>query len=450
MRTLYKLIALSAALMFTSCDDQLDLTDPNNIGPEIALSTDKNVKSTLLGAYNALSNGAYFGGNSLRNAELLSAGGEIVFSGTFNDVADIYRKEIVTANTDVANLWIASYNTINICNNVLNAINVVRAEDRNQVRGEALFLRGLSYFELTKFFGKPYSAGNLNTNLSVPLMLAADANSPIKKARSTVQEVYSQIVADLTEAESLLADGPNDTKGSKQAAAAVLSRVYLQMANYAAARDAANRVITSGIYQLETTVAGAFNGSSTSEDIFDIAVSEVDGVNNMVTFYAAAANGGRGDVEVMTAHLNLYDPLDARRNLFYIDPGTGDTRVGKWADRFSNVKLVRLAEMYLTRAEANFRLGTAIGSSPLNDINVIRNRASLSSLASVTLANILNERRLELAHEGQRLHDIKRLQQSIVEGSETFAYDADLLVFPIPQREIDVNGSLVQNSGYTQ
>jgi tetratricopeptide (TPR) repeat protein len=446
-----KILLVAATLLATACEDKLDLTDPNNAEDKFALATDTNVKSTLIGAYNNLSAGAYFGGNTLRNSELMAANDEIVFSGTFNDVSDLYRKEMIAANSDVANMWIAAYATINTVNNVLSALDVVNEDDRDQVEGEALFLRGLSYFELIQFFAQPYSAGNTTTNLGVPIRLVEDRNSTEPVGRATVQQVYDLILDDLNTAESQLAEGPNSGKATAEAAAAVLSRVHLQMANYVEARDAADRAISSGNYELVDEVALAFEGPTTSEDLFNIPVSEVDGINNMVTFFAASALGGRGDVEVQDSHLDLYEADDERLSeLFYIDPSTDDIRTGKWANQFGNVKMIRLAEMYLTRAECNERLGTSVGDSPLNDVNLIRERAGLDPLGAVTLADILNERKLELALEGQRLHDVKRLQESIVLGAVTFFYDDDLLVFPIPQREIDVNTALAgqQNPGY--
>jgi hypothetical protein len=101
--------------------------------------------------------------------------------------------------------------------------------------------------------------------------------------------------------------------------------------------------------------------------------------------------------------------------------------------------------MYLTRAEANFRMGTSIGDTPGNDLNaVIRKRAGLNPVV-VNLANIIYERRLELAHEGQRIHDIRRLKLSV----DGFAYDDNKSIFPIPSREVNAgSGILIQNPGY--
>lgn len=444
-----KLILLTFLLYVGSgCDDQLDLLDPNNILTELTYTSDKGVKLALIGAYNALSDDDYFGGSTQRNSELMAANDEVVFSGTFNDVSDIFRKEITSPNNDVAALWIEAYNTINISNNILNAMSVVNEADQEQVQGEALFLRGISYFELVKYFALPYSAGNTTTNLAVPIMLETDINSLEQKPRNTVEEVYTQIIADLTDAEALLAEGPNPGKATQEAAAGILSRVYLQMADYANARDAADRAIATGNYTLTSTVADAFAEGSSSEDLFDIPVSTVDGTNNMNVFYASATNGGRGDIEVMPSHLALYEPGDERGDLFYIDDATDETRVGKWIYQFGNVKVIRLAELYLTRAECNERLGTTVGDTPLNDVDLIRGRAGLGSIGTATLAAILLERRLELAHEGQRLHDIKRLMGNVTQGIDTFPFDDPKLVFPVPQREMDVNSNLIQNEGY--
>jgi hypothetical protein len=110
------------------------------------------------------------------------------------------------------------------------------------------------------------------------------------------------------------------------------------------------------------------------------------------------------------------------------------------------VNLFRLSEMYLTRAECNQRLNTTIGDTPLNDYNAIHQRAGLTAKGSVTLDDILYERRLELAHEGFKLHDMKRLKQNV--GS--MPYNDPKLVYPIPAREIAANPALAdqQNPGY--
>ena len=118
----------------------------------------------------------------------------------------------------------------------------------------------------------------------------------------------------------------------------------------------------------------------------------------------------------------------------------------KWYNYFDNIPVVRLTELYLMRAECNFRLGTSIGADPLDDINVLRDRAGIGELEDLTLDAILLERNKELAFEGYRLHDLKRTKKNI----GTFPHNSPKMVFPIPYREISVNPALVQNPGYSQ
>lgn len=445
----YISIILALGVVFTSCDKKLDLLPQQSVAEEVALSSDANVKKVLSGAYDAVSSSSLYGGDLFLYAELLAANGEIRWEGTFNQPREIWLKSMLTTNSYVRDSWLRAYNTINICNNILTAISVVNTADQNRVKGEALFLRGAMYFELVKFFARPYSAGSVTSNPGVPLILTPTRgiDQSAYVARSTVEQVYTQILADLNEAESLLPNA-NGVYASKPAASGMLSRVYLQMEKYPEARDAANRTITVAVANGKSLVvpySAAFNNSSNvAEYLFAIQVSAQDGANDMHLFWSVPEYGGRdGDVSIQASHLAMYEAGDDRLDLFY--DGAGDTRSGKWQQQYKVLPVIRLAEMYLTRAEANFRAGTSIGATALADINLIRTRVSLGSLGSVTLADILNERKLELAHEGHAVHDLKRLKQS----ADGFAYNADKMVLPIPQREVDASrGVIEQNSGY--
>ena len=436
-------------LMFViaSCDKKLDLLPRQSVAEEVALSSDANVKKVLSGAYDAVSDGDLWGGNLQLFGELLGANGEIMWEGTFNQPREVWRKEMLTTNSFIRDTWLDAYDAINITNNILSAVDVVNEADRDRVKGEALFLRGSMYFELVKLYAKPYSAGNTNTNPGLPLIL-----TPTRKidewsyvSRSTVEQTYAQILADLNEAEALLPN-TNSVYATKSAAAGMLSRVFLQMAQYANARDAANRALTAATGKsLVNPYSAAFNNSSNvSEYIFAIMVNEQDGSNNMHLYWSIPAFGGRdGDVSIDDSHLALYEATDDRKDLFYV--GAGATRSGKWKEQYKILPIIRIAELYLTRAEANFREGTAVGATPLEDVNRIRVRAGLLPLAAVTLDIILKERKLELAHEGQAIHDRKRLKLT----TDGYAFDAWQLVFPIPQRDIDASqGAIEQNEGY--
>jgi hypothetical protein len=459
MKKTYLIIFLLALI---ACNDDLKLKPTASLDQSVALSTESNIQTALLGAYDGLSGysaalGSYgfmWGGDLFLYSELLAADGEITWVGTFNQPREIYGKKILTNNSFVRSNWTGGFYTINICNNILESVDIVKDEfERKRIKGEALFIRGSVYFELVRFFGQSYSAGNTSSNLAVPLVLAStkSINEDSFPARATVEQIYQQVIADLTQAESLMLEYSSSPDGSENdpyathgAAAAILSRVYLSMGDFTKARDAADRVISSGNYDLTDTYAEAFNNSQNStEDIFAMQVNDQDGTNDMQLYCSIPAYGGRdGDVQIEQKHLNLYETGDERLGLFYT--GNGAIRTGKWKLQYKNVTVVRLAEMYLTRAECNYRLSTAIGDTPANDLNLIRSRVGLDPVLVPDLDDILKERKLELALEGSRIHDLKRLQGS----ADGFAYNADAMVFPIPAREISANKNLKQNPGY--
>lgn len=438
----------SLAVLAFGCDGRLDVAPTQTIDETNALATDQDVKVTLTGAYDGLGSTNFYGGAIQYTGELMGDDREVLFGGTFSTLDEIWRKTVTPGNTQTTATWLSGYAAVNRANNVLGALSVVNEGDRAQVEGEARFIRGAIYFELVKLWAKTWGDGDNNSNPGIPLVTAptrviTDADY---LPRASVQAVYAQVIDDLTKAESLLPatrSSTDATRATKAAAAAMLSRVYLMQGRYAEARDAANRVIQSGARVLESSFSGVFaTGGASNEIIFRIAVSDQDGSNAMNTFFAPATFQGRGDVRVQTKHTDLYEAGDLRRGFFVTASNRLFTR--KFLDRFGDVPVVRLAEMYLTRAEANFRLGTSVGAAPLADINTIRTRAGLPALSALTLPVILKERHLELAFEGNQLDDIKRTRGSV--GAKPFS--DNLLVLPIPQREVDTNKNLVQNPGY--
>jgi hypothetical protein len=433
--------------IFSGCDKYLDLEPSQSISENIALTSDENVKSVLMGAYSQFDDPGIYGGNLLRNAELLGGTGEIQWVGTYIDPRQIFNKTMIASNSEAYVHWRDSYAVINSVNNILSALAVVNADDRERIEGESLFLRGLMYFDLVRFFAEQYKFGVANTQLGVPLVLTPTEgiNPGSYVGRNTVDEVYIQVIADLTAAAAKL-PADNDVYASSGAANALLARVYLQKGDYTSARDAANAVISTGDYALETSYADVFNNdNNTAEDIFATQITPQDRFSSMTEFFSVPEYGGRdGDIDILDAHLNLYSAGDERRDLFFV--GNGAWRSGKWNNQYGVINLIRLAEMYLIRAECNTRLSTAIGATPLSDYNMTHTRAGLAAATSVTLADILLERRLELSFEGHKIHDVRRLQLNV--GS--LPYSDGRLLFPIPDRELEANPALKtqQNAGY--
>lgn len=447
-----------SATLATSCTKELELKDPQGLPPEDALATSANIQKVLEGGYDALSSGNLYGGNLQLFADLMGGGNEVNWVGTFNTYREIWGKSILTTNPLVFSMWSSGYRTINIANSVLDNIEKVEADKKARIQGEALFMRGLVHFDLVRLFAKDYSDGAPAANLGVPVVTKPTYTTEDieKPSRNTVAEVYDAVIKDLTEAENLLPD-ENGVFANKATAATILSRVYLQQGNYPGARDAANRAIQNTTAELTNSFMDNFNQAANSpETLFGIQINDQDGTNNLQLFYSIAIFGARdGDIEITPSHLSLYGTADARGTVtedpevanfntgFYT--ANGAYRTTKWRDLFKNIPVIRLAELYLTRAEANYRLGTAVGATPLADINTIRQRAGAPALSSIASVNeIYNERRRELAFEGFALHDAKRFKRSI----SGLAWNDNRLVLPIPFRERNANSNLTQNPGY--
>jgi len=428
---------LYATILLSSCSKELNTTPTESIDVSTALTTSDNVKAALVGAYADFGNVDFYGGRVFLEADFLANVSDFSWGGTYQQLTQISNKAIPVDNSFVANAWLAGYRAINDANNVLNSISVVDAKDAASVAGQAKFIRGASYFELVKRFAKAWNDGDPAANSGVPIVLTPTTliTEENKVKRNTVAEVYQQAIKDLTDAEAS-SDNP-------AAAAAILARIYLQQGNYSNALDAANRAITKSKAKLVPAYAEAFGAANTSEDIFAIQVTATSGTQGFNEFYDA---NQRGDITINEDYLNSYDSTDDRLNLFYHSDNNGPIYSLKFAELYGNVHVIRLAEMLLIRAECNFRLGTAAGAAPVDDINAIRERALLTpyTAGELTLDDILKERRFELAFEGFALDDIKRLQESVA----SLPWNSPKLIFPIPKREILANGNLVQNEGY--
>lgn len=458
-------------LIFSACNKKLDVIPTQSLSLETGLKTEGDLVGLLIGAYNNLQSTSSYGGDIQLMGDIWANRLYLRFRGSFAGLLQIASvtttsNVILKDNGWATSLWGNAFNTINTCNLVLENLSLSKGAVRPKdwVEGEALFIRGSLYFELARFYGKTWGDGDNNTNLAVPLVLKStpfeisklsDANYP---KRNTVAEVYAQAKADLLKASTILPSS-NLHYATKWAAMAQLSRIALMQGDYATARDMANQVIASNRYTLASPFNNLwfnyinFGGVAPNEYIFYMRVTTQDGTNGLNTYYGQTISSipgtaGRGDLDVQSAWVNMHEATDERRGYFIV---TNRRLTRKHLDRFGHVPVIRLAEMYLTRAEANYRLATDIGASPLTDVNLIRSRIGLGPLAAISNVNeIIKERQLELAFEGHYLHDIKRLRLSMPgsTGTNGPAWNSPRLVMPIPQREMDVNKNLVQNEGY--
>ncbi len=446
---------IDLALTLSSCGKKLDLAPHSEIPTDEALETANDVNNAVVGAYTIIARGSLYGTNLVMVPEIYASPGYVQWTGSFGTFRQIASQNIISTNADVARTWTDAYRAINACNTVIEALGVVSdPAQKSIINGKALFVRGIMYFELVRLYGLPYEAGGANNTPSVPIFLKSVKNFPDLQygaTRSSVADVYKQAENDLTAAIGMLGDSPADLYAAK----GMLARLYLQQQEYGKALTQANDIISSGDYTLTDNLEAPFRVKNSSEGVFEIRQNEQSnaGTSNdgLTTFFASYVNNtgglvGRGDLNIQDAFYETYDPADKRRTEMIYD-GNGAKSgwfTKKWYGYFDNIPIVRLTELYLTRAECNVRLNSSVGAAPLNDINLLRKRAGLDDLAAVTLEDVLQERTFELAFEGYRLHDLKRTKRNI----GTLPYNSPKLVYPVPYGERSVNPELGQNEGY--
>ncbi len=398
--------------------------------------------------------------------------------------------------TNARYFWYISYKIINDANTVIEAVekNPTPDDARKQLLGECYFLRAFAHFNLARLFARPYA----QDPTAPGIILRTSLTDPAIKARSTVADTYAQIIADATKAADLMNQPRGNTFATKEAAQALLSRVYLYEADNTNTIAFASDVINSGKFTLATAdeYPTLFqNAGASSETIFCIAFTSLDDYGkfgSIASMMYSDGNSGWGEEFATTSIRDLMSahPEDVRWS--YITPlsdGNGGVATKNGIETYyvtkfsfqdgspnlSSPVMFRIAEMYLNRAEANAKLGNT--AEALNDLDEIRkNRGLENSLyngvvpsGSSALDLVLQERRMELAFEGHRTFDVYRnnlamdrsywgyhlpgLKQTDIDLSKTPTGYANEIVQPtdpriiyyIPIDEITSNNLCTQN-----
>jgi hypothetical protein len=439
-----KLIIGSIALTIAvaSCTKTVDDVRPVDlIEAETAITDSVNVERAVLGVYSGLQSGNYYGQVWIAYQDLYTDG--IAFSGSFTTHGEIRDKNINPSNLQINNTWQTIYNTIGRANYVIEEAAKVPLlpATLNRVMGEVRFVRALCYFDLVKVFG------------GVPLVTKPTKTKDIidMSPRASVADVYNQIIADLQFAETNLpasiASSPT-TRSSRWAAKALLARVYLQKGDHALAAAKATEVINSGVYQLQSNFADIFIRENSAETIFAVNFT----INDQNGLAAATNPAVGGQKFYASASLEAAYAANDQRKAATVRVISGRRTMAKYfrfASSDDDVQVLRLAEMFLIRAEALARQGVAANAPSaqvIQDINTIRARAGLAAAAPLTntaaLTEILLQRRLEFAHEGHRFADLQRF------GGPFTGASAFRNLWPIPTLQRQYNPSLTQNPGY--
>jgi len=448
MKTL-KYIFILGSILLVACNKQLDIQPTDAISSDVAITDKSGVEKAIYGSYDAFQQAGLYGRNRIILGDL--SADNLVWTGTNMDYSQIDNNDVSIDNGIIDGMWIGAYDGINRVNNVLAAlpgIGDLTDDERNMYEGEALFMRALFHFELLTYFG------------GVPVKTAPtlDVND-INQPRNTADEVYDQIIEDLGNAQLKLPGPGAMTAGraNSYAAAALLARVYLTRFHadndnqYALlAANKADEVIESGAFSLVSSYASLYVGNDNSERIFQIVFSAQD-KNRLAEYFTPRTLNGRYEVAPSDTLIHSWDPLDSLRFEASIAFDTiGDPYCIKYQELTEGsdpVLVIRLAEMYLIKAEAMAYSNGDIAAIQDN-INAIRTRAGLSPTTASTYDELKlaveNERRFEFAFEGHRWFDLVRTKRATtVLGIEEYK-----TLFPIPLSEMTTNSLMEQNPGY--
>lgn len=447
---------LAGAAFMAACDSPLEVNPTASIPFDEALDSPEEIAAAVNGMYDAMQVDGAYARNLLVFPDMYAD--NLDFSGTFTTDREVWSQNVRPTNSAVTGIWGAAYDAVNRANNVLAAVDSVSELDEvdaTQFQGEALFVRALNYHNLVRFFG------------SVPVVTAAtwEVGPEVNVPRSSVAQVYSRIVADLQQSISMLdeveAEGvrPRAGRANLWSARALLARVYLDMGQWAQARAMADEVIESGEFELVDEYRNIWAVENNSESIFEVQFTISD-PNSLAFWFFPSDEGGRyGFNPTEAAAVAIFGGAGQSRERFNGSVSFSEGEGWYYVSKFfrietgdDNIPVIRLAEMYLIRAEANWRLG-ADPAVVRSDINVVRERSGLPALAatvttSTQLRNaILAERRAEFAFEGHRLFDLRRILGDAA-AAAALGIDEFRLVFPVPQRELDANPGLTQTQGY--
>ncbi|WP_299705217.1 RagB/SusD family nutrient uptake outer membrane protein [uncultured Pontibacter sp.] len=478
----YVALSLGLFMATTSCDDMLDVTPQDQLVADVALTTLSDFQLALNGIYSGMTSGSYYGTSWEVDIAYLGDNARRSLDNR-GQGAELHNYTFASTNNEASAIWTTIYRVIDRANIVINRVDAVEGDQavKNQIKGEALVARALAYHDLVRLYADRYDATADASHFGVPILLESKISEP---GRNSVKEVYDQINADLVDAKGLMSNdavGPN--RFTDAAAAAIQARVALYQKQYQKAIDFATEAINAKGLANRTNFAAMWKQRpGMGESYFTLAMNAT---NPRVGELFYEINSNTAFMNPTQSLLNTFGQDDAETegedertddvrfsSYFTYTPGraAGEYTITKYSDvdaqikGLSNIHVIRAGEMYATRAEAF----AALGNDPqaLADLNALRS-ARIAGYEDVTLTGqelkdaIAEERRKELAYEGHRFFDLKRLNLALERGEDCSVAPASnctipagnfRFTFPIPQDEIFANPTIgaQQNTGYLQ
>jgi starch-binding outer membrane protein, SusD/RagB family len=463
-------IALAACLLATQAckEDFLDVSPEQGLDLSNSVRDLKTLRSAVNGLYSNLQDNDLYGRSLLLVPDLMA---DNAFISRRNANRYLPQNEYRVIPTDAfnRNTWTDAYEVVANANGIIRNFpkaTILESEkpEANHRLGEAYAMKALSYFALLRYYAQPYNFSAGAGHPGIAIIAPEDNAKVVSPSRSTVGDGYNQIIRELETALPLLTLTESG-RFTKEAAQALLAKVYLYMEKWADAEKMATAIIDGKKFKLldTTNFVKSWEADFGTESILEIVNTDVDNAGfDAVSYFFA--QGGYGDGLATDDLYNAYSPTDVRRQL--IQKGTrasGENPayiVKKYPSQSSasgdNIRLFRLSDIYLIRAEARAEQGNA--ATALEDLNRVAQRVDsrlkpYTGLSGADLIDaILKERRKELAFEGERLYDLTRKKKSFTkirtDAKETITYPSDKTIGPIPQAELDANKNMTQNKGY--
>ena len=421
-----------------SCKKFIDVEPTDAVSDEQTITDKASAENAVRGTYRALSASGYYGA-TFQFATLMS-GNALTYTQSGASGLQFLYHTITADNNDLETIWAAQYKVINQANFIIARVPAVvdpkfTESYANQLLGEGYFLRALAYFDLARTFG------GVQIFLTPTQKVSDKYNTP----RSTQEQTFAQVLSDLNAAEALLPSTTVRDRATKRTVWALRARLNLYEKKWQPAVDDADKIIEDSFdYKLVTPYNIFFTKTNTTESVFELSYS-VAYPNPMYSNWKSGGNYIPNDS--IKGLLNNPD-IGGSRNTLLNTSGT-KTLGGLYpqSNGTDPVYIIRIAELWLIRAEARAQSGDLPGA--LNDLNAVRNRAGLLNSTAVTSDEVLlaieNERRVEFAFEPHRWFDLVRNGRA---SSVLNVTDANRYVFPIPAPEIAADPALQQNPGY--
>jgi hypothetical protein len=503
-KNLFKILLLAGVVSVASCTKVLDTEPRQSIDDATALNSRDNVNAAITATYARLKAVASYGRDLLALSEALGDNGR-----STNKTGRLVPESQNIIGNHFTN-WQNSYFAIAEINKTLeaipklNVVPVVTTAERDNWEGQLYFLRGLFYFDLMRVYAYiPGAVVAAQDKGGVPIITAGvnsiDQAVATLPARASIANVYTQIYADLNLAITKLTNASTSFPhvATRVSAQALLARVALFNKDYATAKTNADAVIASHGNRLMSTTnyVSGWRTAINPEALFEVRFgnnAENIGVNtSLQTSYTTlvapgdrSRTGGFGDLvptNTLLAALGISvsangsntaaitaRTTDVRNQLYEVGTtgrGPAFVECTKFMGKsgfinLDNVPVIRISEMYLTRAEAQSTTGSPVfdEAAARADLVLIKtnryttyNPAPDNALTGAALLNeILLQRRIEFAMEGHRFFDLKRRGADLLKGPHYFDVAfSDVRILPgLPQRELDGNPNLVQNTGY--